>query len=108
MKDTYRIGKILKKLTGLKFRSSQKDPDISNQGKNYSKSYFSAKAASRQSIDSKSSLQNETDAQKEKYIKYQKECKAHELMGSTAKPKQPGRILKLPVNRKELMSFSED
>ncbi len=105
LKDSYRIGKILKKITGLKFLSSQQGPKISPAAKQSASAYTqNRKATSNRSIEKPQSVPKEEV--KDKYIRYQKEVEAERLLGSNYKPKQPGKILKLPTNREEI-SFED-
>lgn len=106
MKDSYRIGNILKKLTGLKFRGSQKDPDVSEKAKQYAVSSSYKKQSSTKTSEGSGKKSNR--GKKNEYIQYQKEYEASKLLGTESEIKKPGRILKLPVNRKELMDLFED
>ncbi len=108
MKDSYRVGKILKKLTGLKFLTSRQTSDISKDGKKKAQSL----AVSQNSVKSPYKLalfhqRNKLEKQNDKFTQYQKEVEAEKLLGSKNKPESPGRILKLPTGRKEIMSKSE-
>ncbi len=105
-KESYRIGKILKKLTGIKFIKSRQTSDISKNGANQSTAYQQKKKPS-QSIN-KPVEGNPPTAHEDKFVRYQKELEASKLMAGKAKPKSPGRIPKLTTGRKEIMSISEE
>ncbi len=98
MKDSYRISKILQKLTGFKFLSQKHQPDLSQKGQERAADYYSDKRMVKniKKIDELSSKNAG------KYIQFQKETEAGRLLKSDYKPKNPGKILKLPTNRSEI------
>ena len=98
MKDSYRIGKILKKLTGLKFFNSQQTSEISDTAKSKAASYH---ASRKKTVATPDKLEDGASAG-DKYVRYQKELEASRLLNKPVEAVRPGTILKLPVDRKEL------
>ena len=106
-KESYRMAKILKKLTGLKFLKSAQSADISDSGKGKSRKYQQkkiTKKSSKSSPGKKIPLHRHED----RFVRYQKELEAAKMMGSEFKPKNPGRIPKLRTGRKDIMSKTEE
>jgi hypothetical protein len=108
LKESYRIGKILKRLTGIKFLKSKQTSEISLNGKTKADSYIRKKAKGTSRQQSSSSSTETHSSHVDKYLHYQKELEAVNLMGSERKPKPPGRIPKLPTGRKEMMVREKD
>ncbi|MBU2509901.1 hypothetical protein KJ966_01120 [bacterium] len=104
MKDSFRIGKILKRITGLKFFNTRQTSTISDAGKAKAESYYATHKKTKV-LQKKS--QGESSS-KDKYIRYQKELEASRLLNKSIQPGKTGKILKLPVTRKELMSLDEE
>ncbi len=107
-KESYRIGKILKKLTGIKFLKSKQTSEISISGKTKADTHLRKRAETTTTQKSSSSSIDSTPPHVDKYLRYQKELEASNLLGSENKPKPPGRIPKLPTGRKEMMSKLEE
>jgi hypothetical protein len=101
--DSYRIGKILKKLTGLKFIKSRQASDLSSNGKEKAETYYSTRQAIRTLRPTDHRKKEEKKEPDNRYLQHQKEVQAQRLMGKKEDSKAPGEILKLPVDRKELM-----
>lgn len=101
LKDSYRINKILKKITGIKFAGKQTAPDISETAKKTASDYQKSKGRIKTHKGGDQNTERASSV-KERYVQYQKEVEAERLIGSGVQPDQPGRILKLPVNRKEI------
>ncbi len=99
MEKSYRVGKILKKLTGLKFVGSKSKPDLSENGKKRSGNYYASNTSI--SILQAEKEESKTDSEKKKYIQFQREVEAAKLHKSDFRPEKPGEILKLPENRWE-------
>ena len=91
----------MKRLTGLKFTGSQHAPEISSAARKNAAVY---KKHLKVAVDDTIMPPQTTtvDEIKEGYVHYQKELEAEKLLGSNQSPKQPGKILKLPTNRKEI------
>ncbi len=99
MEKSYRVGKILRKLTGLKFVGSQSAPNLSKKGKKRANQHYASnKPIEILRTEEKTS---ETESEKKKYIQFQREVTATKLHKSDFQPKKPGEILKLPENRWE-------
>jgi hypothetical protein len=107
LKESYRIGKILRKLTGIKFLKSKQTSQISQAGRHHADEYLQKKNNTGQSR-SKSDVTSPSPTHEDKYLRYQKELEASKLLGGKSKPKSPGRIPKLTAGRKEIMSTSEE
>ncbi len=105
-KESYRIGKILKKLTGIKFIKSKQTSDISQDGANQAAAYRQKKKTSQHK--NKPEAMRPLPAHEDKFVRYQKELEASKLLGGKSKPSSPGRIPKLTTGRKEIMSISEE
>lgn len=102
LKDSYRINKILKKITGIKFVGKQNKPDISETAQKSVSKYQQSKSRVSSQQRDQSKIQKSELSDKDRYVQYQKEVEAERLVGSGVQPDQPGKILKLPVNRKEI------
>jgi len=97
VEKSYRVGKILKKLTGIKFIGTKNKPELSKSGKQRADQHYASNAPI-------STLRNEDEesdenTEKKKYIQFQREVEAAKLYKSDFKPEKPGEILKLPENR---------
>lgn len=105
MKESYRISKILKKLTGINLKGSQRDPEISGEAKKQSDTYYSSRKHAGH-IHKTANRKDRSDPRKEelrkKFVVYQKEIQAGRLLNAEKRPDPPGKILKLPVIRKEM------
>ena len=103
MKDSYRISKLLKRISGIKFIKSHQSAEVSDQGKQQSDTYYQT--------HQKPPVIKEPEAvqvpSQEKYVQYQKEVEAAKLLNKPVGVKQPGKILKLPVDRKEINPFED-
>ncbi len=104
MKDSFQIGKILKKITGIKFFNTRQTSTISEAGKAKAESYFD----SHEKIKVLRTDNQGESPVKDKYIRYQKELEASRLLNKGDKPADSGKILKLPDTRKELKNPSEE
>ncbi len=99
MEKSYRVGKILKKLTGLKFVGQKNKPNLSENGKRRSHDYYASNASI--SVIQAEEDKSEENSEKKKYIQFQREVEATKVHKSDFKPEKPGKILKLPENRWE-------
>jgi hypothetical protein len=108
VKDSYRIGNILKRLTGIKFLKSRQTATLSKNGKEKAKTYLSSHSRANPLRRRLPHAADPAPEKKEAYIRYQQEIEAAKLLNPEKKPQPPGRILKLPTGRKELMSKSEE
>ena len=103
MKDSYRIGKILKRLTGLKFVKVKQSSDISQNGLEKSEDYYSSRPSIKTLHKTKEAGKGPIVGSADIYLSHRKEMEAERLMGKQPEIEPPGKILKLPTDRKELM-----
>lgn len=108
MKDSYRIGRILKRLTGIRFLKSKQTALPSKIGLEKAKAYLTDHKPPKNLQQHPLQSAELPAGKKEEYLRYQQEIEALKLLNTEQKPQPPGRILKLPTGRKELMSKSED
>ena len=84
-KESYRIGKILKKLTGIKFIKSKQTSDISKDAADQATAYQQKKKISQNK--NTPDTENPAQAHEDKFVRYQKELEASKLLGGKSKPK---------------------
>ncbi len=108
LQESYRIGKILKKLTGLKFTKSRQKSNLSPRGKEKSESFYASREPIKKVPAKNQSESGVKKGEHNRFVQYQKELQAERLMGQEPSAKAPGKILKLPLNRKELMIKFDD
>lgn len=102
-KNSYKINKILKKLTGIPFLKAKQTIDLSKEGKEKSRQFTSS-----EKHPPSQGLQKADGSYTDLFVRYQRELEACRALGTETKPSPPGRILKLPTGRKELMSKSKE
>lgn len=107
-KDSYKIGKVLQKLTGIKFLKTKQTVDLSREARSKSQKKGAYSASNKRKSQEIKDRSSEGKKYTDQYVHFQKEVEANKLLGIKEKLTPPGRILKLPVRRRELMSKSDD
>ncbi|MCP4751285.1 MAG: hypothetical protein GY866_10350 [Proteobacteria bacterium] len=99
VKNSYRLGKVLKKLLGFGLGDSFQEAEISEEGKTEARKYYSDRSPVRHLKSLEQPTDSQMKAKQEKYIQYQKELKASRHLQTDYRPQSPDRILKLPIDR---------
>ena len=95
-------------MTGVRFLQTRQTVDISKAGRERLQSQRASGDKAQQSARRIKTSQEQAAGDVNPYIRYQREIEAEKLVGAGKKAKPPGRILKLPSWRKEIMSRSDE
>lgn len=81
--------------------------ELSEEGKQEAKTYFANHSLSKSLPPQVQKADIDSDNEHQKYIRYQREIAANKILKSDNLPPQPGRILKLPLEKSSDPSQTE-
>jgi hypothetical protein len=95
VKGTYPIGAMLRKLFRIGFGDTFQEPEISADARRRSQEHYREQSpAAPLKI---TPAEPDPDSDRDRYLKYQRELQAGNLMPGKVRPRRPGSIIKLPL-----------